>query len=157
MSTLPACGLYRTGTPFPGREEAIPAGSLIHFHNHSEEGPPIVQQPESNADNRWVFGEEGWLVEDDAFISAMVPLRPEGLYVITEPTQVAPENILPPRSLVQLGYNRRADPILFVGQFEANSILFPTRGFRFHNLDIFERLERANFEVPEHSEPRVLH
>ena len=157
MSAERPCGLYRTGVPLAGQEEAVPAGVLVYFHNHSEDGPPIVLPPETNSDNRWYFGEEGWLIQDETFLEALVPLRPEGLYVVTESLALAPDNRLGPRTLLQLGYNRRGDPIVFIAQFEGNTILFPARGFRFHNLDVFERIEPANFAVPERAEPRVLH
>jgi hypothetical protein len=154
-SELPPCGLYRAGIALSGHETQVPAGLLIYFHNHSEQGPPLVLLPQSNSNNRWTFTDKGYLVEDPAFVAALVARRPQGFYVVGRHIHIGREEIIPERTLVQLGYNRDADPIVFVGRFEGNSIVFPERGYRFTDDRLFEHLEPAGFAVP--GPNRVLH
>ena len=155
---LPACGLYRTGVSLPGHEDAVPAGRLVHFHNHSTQGPPIVLVPESNTANRWTFHERGWLVEDPGFIKALVPLLPEGLYVVARRhLHLSREEMIPEQTLVQVGYNRSGDTILFPARFEGTTITFPDRGFRFESPKVQEVLDRVNFKVPAPRSDRLLH
>jgi len=148
-SELPPCGLYKTGVSLPGHEEDVPAGRLIYFHNHSEKGPPLVLNPQSNTHNRWLFQGQGWLVEDPGFIGALEPLLSEGLYTVSgQHLHISRDEIVPERSLVQLGYNRSADTILFVGKFEENTISFPSTGYRFTSADVHQHLKAVEFNIP---------
>ena len=63
---LPDCGIYRTGVALEGREEAVPAGTLVYFHNHSSDGAPLVLSPLDNVHNRWSFHDKGYLVKGEA-------------------------------------------------------------------------------------------
>lgn len=147
-AALPPCGLYRTTVALPGHESQVASDRLVYFHNHSEQGPPLVLMPQSNTHNRWTFHDRGYLVESPEFIRALVPLRPEGYYVIRDHLHLSREEILPERTLVQLGYNREAEPILFVARFEENLIRFPDRGYRVNGPAVLEQLEPANFRAP---------
>ncbi len=147
-SELPKCGLYRTGITLPGSEDQVQAQSLVFFHNHSEQGSPLVLLPHANENNRWTFHERGYLVESQPFIDELVPLISEGYYILSVHVHVGKDDMIPERSLVQVGYNRKAEPLMFVGRFEGNSIAFPVRGYRFESLDLFEQLEPAGFMVP---------
>jgi hypothetical protein len=155
---LPECGIYRTGIALAGQEETLPAGTLVYFHNHSEKGPPLVQLPLDNTHNRWTFSEKGWLVEDTGFVEALVRLKPQGYYIISgQHIHVSREEILGEKTLVQLGYNRRGDSILFVGQFDGNTIQFPTQGYRFEAPSVQKMLSPAGFVVPKRTSTRTLH
>jgi hypothetical protein len=147
QSTLP-CGLYRTGIALPGFEERVPAGSLVQFHNHSDQGVAMVLTPHDNTANRWNFHERGWAADNQEFLESLVALKPEGLYVTSSHLHITREEILPERTLVQLGYNRRADSILFPGRFQDNAIVFPDQGYAFPSPDIQKALEPAGFRVP---------
>jgi len=165
---LPPCGIYKTTLALPGREEEVPAQRLVYFHNHSEQGPPMVLLPKSNSHNRWTFHDRGYLIEGDAaplFITTMVSLPEEGLYVVQRTIQTGDGGI-PARTLVQVGYNPSGHAILFPAQARDNGLTFPDRGTRFEALKVFDKLARAPFEAPlvegesddeEHPEPRILH
>ena len=157
VGELPDCGLYRSGMELAGAEEQVAAGRLIYFHNHSEGGPPLVLTPHANENNRWQFHERGWIVEDADFLESLVPLKPEGLYVNTRHLHVTREEIIPGRTLVQLGYNRSGEGILFIGRFEGNSITFPTKGYALRGTDVLEQLAPAGFNVPGTTPPESLH
>jgi hypothetical protein len=154
------CGLYRTGIALGGpgeQEEQVGSGLLVYFHNHSDEGPPMVVTPHANSNNRWQFHERGWTIEDNDFVAALIPLKPEGLYVNAEHLHISREEIIPPRTLMQLGYNRRADSILFVARFEDNTISFPSSGYSFTSPDLQKHLQPVGFNVPQPKPPEALH
>jgi hypothetical protein len=146
--SLPDCGLYRTGVSLVSHEEQVTAGCLVSFHNHSDRGIPMVQTPHNNENNRWTFHDHGFGVEDPGFLRALIPLKPEGLYVVTENhLHISEEEIISERTLVQLGYNRSADSILFVAKQKGNTIVFPTKGFRFESPDFQTTLQPVAFSV----------
>jgi hypothetical protein len=112
---LPGCGLFRTTRPLPGAEERVPAGLLVNFHNHSAQGMPVVLVPESNSANAWTFAEEPEFVRQLSWIESLVRRPLEGFYALGE--QVKFEGGAWPRgTLVQLGYDRAASPIVFIAQ-----------------------------------------
>ena len=152
--SLPPCGLYRTGRALPGQEEKIPAGKLVMFHNHSDQGPPLVLLPATNENNVWTFHKSGWAVHAPEFLQALVPLRAEGLYVVSGQIYTSREQMLPDKTLVQLGYNRDGDSILFPADFVGNSIHFPTQGFRFKSTEVQKNLASVGFIRPS---PKTLH
>ena len=54
---LPDPGLYRTHKPYPGHEDAIPAGVLVYVGVPTNGGLPFVVRPGANRNNRWYWGE----------------------------------------------------------------------------------------------------
>lgn len=142
---LPPCGLYRTGIPLEANSEEYPAGRLVMFHNHSNRGIPMLQQPRDNVHNCWDFHAYGQGIEDDdAFIEALVPLREQGMYYLREPLET-PDGVFPKYTLVQLGYNVFAHPILFVANHleEDNGFYFEESGYRFEELNVLQKLGPA--------------
>jgi hypothetical protein len=127
---LPGCGLYRTTEALPGREDAAPAGSLVYFHNHSDDGPPLILMPAENRLNRWRFHTRGILITDPAFVSSLEPLLREGLYRLREHFHPSEDQVVNQNALVQLGYTRAAAPILFFPRphESENALVFPDRG-----------------------------
>ena len=154
---LPDCGLYRTGAALPGNEEQVREGILVRFHNHSEQGKPFVATPHENTNNRWQFHDQGWAAEDETFLSTMIPLKAEGFYINAEHLHISREEIIAPHTLLQLGYNRAGDSILFVARFEGNTIAFSENGYGFPSPDMQEHLEPAGFNVPQPRPEEKLH
>jgi hypothetical protein len=128
---LPECGLCRTTKPLPEHETDIPAGILVYFHNHSDSGLPVVVVPEHNIMNRWHFHGEGVVFRGLSWADSLVKLPAEGLYMMRKALAFEGGE-WPKASLVQLGYTRTADPILFIGQvraqLEENDVYFSDRG-----------------------------
>ena len=60
---------------------------------------------------------------------------------------------LPEKSLVQLGYNAKAEPILFPGKRVENSIAFPTKGAGFKSAELFKELEAVPFLIQSDKPP----
>lgn len=144
---LPPCGVYRTTAPLPGKEEWVRENLLVYFHNHSQQGPPLLLLPATNGGNRWGFHDKGYLIRDPEYVDTLVPLLEEGLYVLTEPIYLSRDEFIPEETLVQLGYNRAGDPILFLAKFSDNQIVFPNSGLKC-TLEIFDMLRAADFRVP---------
>ncbi|GMV38562.1 MAG: hypothetical protein AMXMBFR64_02780 [Myxococcales bacterium] len=147
MAALP-CGLYRTTLPLTEREEQVPAGRLVYFHNHSSEGPPLVLLPRVNTDNRWTFHDRGYLVRDADWTVTLVALPSEGFYILRGHFHPPGGPVVHERTLLQLGYNLAGDPILFIPKLEDNAIRFPSVGYRFETLDILKDLDPAPFVLP---------
>lgn len=144
---LPPCGLYRTTEPLPGKEQWVRSDMLVYFHNHSQQGPPLLLLPAENRHNRWHFHEKGYLVREPGYVETLERLKDEGLYVLDEPIYLSREEFIPEETLVQLGYNRSADPILFLGKFEDNAIFFPDSGLKC-TTEVFDLLDDVTFRVP---------
>jgi len=152
-----SCGLYRTGQALTAAPDLVPEGTLVFFHNHSEQGVPVVMLPGTNTDNVWSFGSDGHPAQDDAFLNALIPLLPEGFYVASEDFTLPRGRSIREQTLVQLGYNRLGTPIVFLPERLSNSLAFPARGFRADGLDLDTLLWPVSIPEPEPQEPRVLH
>lgn len=130
-SVLPTCGLYRTTKPLVGHEEQFPAGLLVYFHNHSDSGLPQVLSPDHNVLNRWHFHGPGVEFRGLSWADSLVKVPVEGFYLLKR--ELAFDGgTWPKGALVQLGYTRTADPILFIaqlrGKLDENDLWFSDRG-----------------------------
>lgn len=144
----PDCGLYITGQGLDGHEDHLGEGVMIYFHNHSETGPPIVLLPDTNTNNRWAFQDQGHLIEDKKFISSMKAIPSEGFYRLQHHLHIDQNKTIPEQALVQLGYTRTGEPILFVPSLEGSSLSFPKTGFRWENPQvIFESIAKDALRV----------
>ncbi len=130
-SLLPDCGLYRTTRPLPEHEGEVTANVLVYFHNHSDSGLPVVIAPDHNVHNRWHFHGAGIPFRGLSWADSLVKLAAEGFYMLRRPLPFEGGE-WPKGALVQLGYTRTAEPILFIGQARAqldeNDLFFSDRG-----------------------------
>lgn len=161
LQRIPAmpCGLYRTTVAMTGHDDHLGADLLVMLHDHRPEGLPYVLFPSSVEDNRWSFQPDGHDAADAEFLSGLVPLPAEGLYVLRRDVAISddPDDRLTERSLVMVGYNRKGHCILFPARFGGLEVRFPQQGYRFESLDILDALEPVNFEIPSTGQDRVLH
>ncbi len=125
--SLPPCGIYRTVAPIG----SVPAGRLVYFHNHGNPGPGVYL-PERWTANRAHFGAQGVPLPDPSAVRGLVPLAPEGFYRVVEPFHCCEKQCrrFEPESLVQLGYDAEATPILFVPEIVDGVLALPTRGVK---------------------------
>jgi len=130
-TALPPCGLYRTTKALPDHEDEIGVGTLVYFHNHSASGLPVVVAPDHNILNRWHFHGAGIPFRSLAWADSLARLPAEGFYVLRKLLEFDGGS-WPKSTLVQLGYTRSADPILFIAQLRAsldeNDLFFSDRG-----------------------------
>jgi hypothetical protein len=131
--SLPECGLYRTTQALPGHEDEVPAGLLVYFHNHSDSGLPQVVLPDHCMHNRWHFHGPGVVFRSLAWAASLHRVPSQGFYFLKEDL-VFDGGSWPKHTLVQLGYTRRAEPIIFIGQeraaLEENDLFFSDKGVR---------------------------
>jgi hypothetical protein len=145
----PRCGLYRTTEPLAGQETRVPLGCLVSFHFHppkersrdrdrglqaaSPTSVPQVCLPEHNVHNRWRFHRVGLPVLDEAWPQTLEPLLDEGFYALSAELAF-PGGKWPQGALLQLGYTRTAEPILFLAQQRLhaveNDLFFGEEGVR---------------------------
>jgi hypothetical protein len=130
-SILPNCGLYRTSKPLPEHETEIPTGVLVYFHNHSDSGLPVVITPDHNILNRWHFHGSGIPFRGLSWADSLVKLPSEGFYMLRKGLEFEGGS-WPKATLVQLGYTKQGEPILFIAQLRAsldeNDLYFSDRG-----------------------------
>jgi hypothetical protein len=153
---LPKCGLYRTTLPHPTNPDSVGSNRLVHFHNHSKSGKPIVLMPKHNEHNVWTFHDNGVRVDDAAWCYTLEPVAAEGLYVTQGPMQTTEDRVIPEGQLVQLGYNGNADPILFfpTKASSANALLFPDKGVKV-DRSLISRLTEVRLSGPRKPAPQV--
>ena len=137
--SLPPCGIYKTSAPIG----SVAAGHLVYFHNHGDPGPGIYL-PETWEMNRAVFRESGYTLPDEGSAQSLEPLAAEGLYrVVSEFTCCEKRCVtFPQELLVQLGYNRHAEPILFRPVWAQAGLMFPEQG-QMIDADRIARLGRV--------------
>jgi hypothetical protein len=128
---LPACGLYRTTKPLPEHEAEFPVGSLVYFHNHSDSGLPVVIAPDHNVMNEWHFHGAGTPFRGLSWADSLVKLPEQGYYTLRKQLDFEGGS-WPKGALVQLGYNKTGEAILFIAQKRAqrsdNSLWFSEGG-----------------------------
>jgi hypothetical protein len=149
----PRCGLYRTTRALPEGSDTVAAGQLVYFHNHSDQGPPLLLLPKSNRHNRWQFHDRGHHLTD-ADLTGLEPLKPEGLYRLREHFHPDDNHVVAANALVQLGYNRAAEPIIFFPRTSQtdNGVVFPSQGTRIGQA-VYQLLEPLDLRGPYHPTP----
>jgi hypothetical protein len=151
---LPSCGLYRTTKPLPEHEAEFPAGSLVYFHNHSDSGLPVVIAPDHNIMNEWHFHGAGTPFRGLSWADSLVKLPEQGFYSLRKQLDLE-GGAWPKGALVQLGYTREGEALLFIAQKRAqrddNSLWFADRGARLpqDRLSMLEPLSVYAEPVPE--------
>jgi hypothetical protein len=129
------CGLYRAGKALPGNEERVPAGSLVYFHNHSSNNSPLpsVIPPDHNVHNRWHFHQEGAIenIRSPSWVESLERMPDQAFYTLRRDLTFDGGS-WPKGSIVQLGYTKSADPILFIARqravLEENDLYFSDKG-----------------------------
>ncbi len=127
----PDPGLYRTTQPYPGKEDAFPAGVLVYIGVPSS-GMPFVVRPGANRNNRWFWGDPTTPLRAMGWTESLVKLPPEGFYTLPEELSFEGGGRWLKNAVVQLGYNEEGKGIIFVGEQheseERNLLVFSDRG-----------------------------
>jgi hypothetical protein len=132
MIDLPDPGLYRTTQPFPGHEEAFPAGALVYLGQPQNGGVKFVVRPGQNRNNRWFWGEPATPLRSPSWAKTLKALPPEGFYTLPETIELDGGGRWLKNAIVQLGYNESGQGIVFVAEqrdaVEDNALYFSDRG-----------------------------
>ncbi|MFP6685382.1 MAG: hypothetical protein VB934_11740 [Polyangiaceae bacterium] len=113
---LPDPGLYRTTTPYPGREEDITANCLVYVGVPTNGGLPFVVRPGANRKNRWFWGEPTIPLRAVNWAESLVKLPSEGFYLLPEEISFDGGGRWLMNAIVQLGYNEEGRGILFIAE-----------------------------------------
>lgn len=153
MATLP-CGFYKT------REQIgnIPAGRFVYFHNHGNPGPGIYQ-PEGWQFNRARFSAQGTTLPTNQDAAKLLePLLAEGLYVVKNPFYCCEKKCREYTSgtLVQIGYNGLAEPILFTPTWTTTGLVMPEQGNRLAG-DHTDDLQSVSVPVAQGAQNGMVH
>jgi len=147
MSDAPRTGLFRTTLPLPSNEKAVPAARLIWLQTENDHGKPVVVLPSGVTDNRWTFGNRGFLVNDPTWLASLVALPPQGFYQLDGDVRLQGGVTLPGGLLVQLGFTRTGESVVFPGHlFPGNQIRFASRGAKLGDLQL-EKLTPQRFKL----------
>ena len=142
---LPPCGLYRTTAQIG----PIVEGKLVFFHNHGNPGPGIYL-PTAWKNNRVQISGQGTILPGPEYMKYLEPLPPEGFYRVTEAFYCCEKRCrsFEPETLVQLGYNGDAEPILFLPEIVDGLLAVPERGNRIERRSL-ERLKLLRVRTSE--------
>jgi hypothetical protein len=129
------CGLYRATKALPGHEDAVQSGTLVYFHNHSSNNGPLpsVIPPDHNVHNRWHFHAETAIdnIRSPSWVESLEKVPEQGFYTLRRELTFDGGS-WPKGSIVQLGYTRSGDPILFIARVRAtlaeNDLFFSDKG-----------------------------
>ena len=140
---LPPCGLYRTTGPIGSVDE----GRLVYFHNHGDPGPGVYL-PKEWRHNRAEWEDKGQIIDDPRLVRFLQPLPPEGFYRVTKGFHCCEKQcrLFEEDSLLQLGYNSNADPILFVPELVDSMLAIPAKGWK-TSLDAIGGLRQLKVRV----------
>lgn len=143
MLDLPDPGLYRTTQPYPGQEDAFPAGVLVYLGQPQNGGVKFVVRPGQNRNNRWFWGEPTTPLRSPSWAKTLKALPSEGFYTLPETLDFENGGRWLKNAIVQLGYNERGQGILFVAEHReadtANALYFSDRGLMIDD-GLLERL-----------------
>ncbi|MDC3958806.1 hypothetical protein [Polyangium jinanense] len=130
MIKQPEPGLYRTTKPYPGQEEAIPAGVLVYVG--VEDGVAFVVRPGQNRRNRWFWGKPTYVLRSVSWAESLKRLPSEGFYTLPHDLTLDGGGRWLENAIVQLGYNGEGRGILFVAEDHdgepRNVLVFSDRG-----------------------------
>jgi hypothetical protein len=134
-------GLYRTTKPYPGQEDAFPAGVLVYVG--VENDVPFVVRPGQNRRNRWFWGKPTQPLRASSWVETLKPLPSEGFYTLPYDIQLDGGGRWVKNAIVQLGYNGEGRGILFVGEDHSsetrNVLVFSDKGLLI-NDDLLSKL-----------------
>lgn len=132
MLNLPNPGLYRTTKPYPGHEQDLPANALVYVGIQPDANVTFVVRPNLNRHNRWFWADPTIPLRSTIWGQTLKSIPPEGFYTLPDNVDVGGGKWLK-NAIVQLGYNRQAQGILFVAeQHESeprNILVFSEHGY----------------------------
>ncbi|MCC6901441.1 MAG: hypothetical protein IT377_20890 [Polyangiaceae bacterium] len=132
MLDLPDPGLYRTTQPYPGHEDAFPAGVLVYLGQPQNGGVKFVVRPGQNRNNRWFWGDPTTPLRSPTWAKTLKALPSEGFYTLPETRELEGGGRWVKNAIVQLGYNENGQGILFVAEqredAKENALYFSERG-----------------------------
>ncbi|MBK6923245.1 MAG: hypothetical protein IPH07_38000 [Deltaproteobacteria bacterium] len=136
-------GIYKTSKYLPGFEAQVGPDQLVLIRTDGEFAPASVLLPATNTHNQWRFQMPGIKVPANSLNwgETLVKLPHEGFYRLQREFTFGDTGKWIKNAIVQLGYNKKAEPILFIAQRRAplanNELWFSNNGVKveFDELD----------------------
>ncbi|MEZ4448876.1 MAG: hypothetical protein R3B09_05285 [Nannocystaceae bacterium] len=149
-------GIYRTTKALPGYEPQVQPNMLILIRTDGEFAPASVLLPVQNNHNQWRFQMPGIRVPtpDFGWANSLVKLPHEGFYRLTREYSFPNSGKWLQNAIVQLGYTRAAEPILFIAQrrspLVSNDLWFSEKGVKISHEEALTLIEPlAWYQEPE--------
>lgn len=136
-------GIYKTTKFLPGHESEVAPNQLVLIRTDGEFAPASVLVPVANRFNQWQFQMPGIKIPSNSLNwgSTLIKLPHEGFYRLLKERTFEGGGKWLVNAIVQLGYTKGADPILFIAQrrspLTANDLFFSDKGVKveFDELD----------------------
>ena len=124
-----AAGLYRSTEALDESEGRVVGPKLVWLC--IEDGQVEVRLPEHHIHNQWRFPPPGIVLQDQEWLKTLTKLPREGFYALKKKL-VFDGGFWPKGALVQLGYTREAEAVLFIAQRRSqrdeNDLFFSEQG-----------------------------
>jgi hypothetical protein len=149
-------GIYKSTKYLPGQEAQVGPDQLILIRTDGEFAPASVLLPVANTHNQWRFQMPGLKIPATSlgWGESLVKLPHEGFYRLKREFSFGDKGKWIKNAIVQLGYTRRGEPILFIAQrrtpLTSNELWFSDKGVKIELEEIEELVEPlAWFQEPE--------
>lgn len=135
-------GIYKTTKFLPENESTVAPNLLILIRTDAEFAPASVLLPVQNVQNQWRFQMPGVKVPKVSYGwgESLIKLPHEGFYRLTREFKFGDSGRWLANAIVQLGYTRAGEPILFIAQrrnpLVANDLFFSDKGVKVELADI---------------------
>ncbi|MCA9683658.1 MAG: hypothetical protein KC431_29735 [Myxococcales bacterium] len=129
-------GIYKTTKFLPGNEAEIGPGELVLIRTDGEFAPASVLKPVANRHNQWQFQMPGLKIPQNSLNwgDTLVKLPHEGFYRLLREMTFDGGGRWLVNAIVQLGYTRKGEPILFIAQrrspLSSNDLYFSDKGVK---------------------------
>lgn len=129
-------GIYKTSEYLPGHEAQVGPDQLILIRTDGEFAPASVLLPIRNEHNHWRFQMPGIKIPPTAqsWAKSLVKLKHEGFFRLTREFTFGESGRWIENAIVQLGYTRKGEPILFIAQrrnpLTNNELWFSDKGVK---------------------------
>ncbi len=129
-------GIYKTTKFLPGHEAEVAPNLLVLIRTDAEFAPASVLLPVSNTNNQWRFQMPGVRIPANSLNwgTTLIKLPHEGFYRLKEQLTFGDSGRWLVNAIVQLGYTKGGDPILFIAQrrnpLASNDLFFSDKGVK---------------------------
>lgn len=140
-------GIYKTTKFLPGYESTIAPNLLVLIRTDGEFAPASVLSPVSNRFNQWQFQMPGVKIPSNSLNwgSTLIKVPQEGFYRLLKEKTFDGGGKWLVNAIVQLGYTRGAEPILFIAQrrnpLTSNDLYFSDKGVKMELAELEGMIE----------------
>ena len=149
-------GIYKTTKYLPGHEAEIAPNLLVLIRTDGDFAPASVLLPVMNENNQWRFQMPGVKIPAASlnWYDTLEKIPHEGFYRLKKEFVFGDEGKWLENAVVQLGYTKAAEPILFIAQrrtpLVSNDLWFSDKGVKMELDGIDEWVEPlAWYQEPE--------